>query len=279
MSEAKAELANWAQKIRKLWPQRISAPMAIIYDKVAVPGLIRFHQNVAAEITSSLTHGAVLDMGTGPGHLLVEIARRSSQLNLTGIDLSIKMLEMAKASIQRDTDRTVITPRQDQNAPESDPRSIRLVHGNVKKLPFDDGTFDLVVSTLSIHHWHDPARGISECARVTAPGGRCWIYDLRTDVWPKSYDTLITGNKAARMILGWIFRFHGIKPRRFQPSILASSLDPELNVQADLHEGYVKLIIEKPPFKAKHHIETASSSQDISSQSPPALATQYTDFN
>ena len=51
--------------------------------------------------------------------------------------------------------------------------------GDVVTLPFADGSVDLVVSTLSLHHWDDPAAGLDEIVRVLAPGGQAWIYDFR----------------------------------------------------------------------------------------------------
>jgi SAM-dependent methyltransferase len=51
--------------------------------------------------------------------------------------------------------------------------------GDVAKLPYRDGSVDLVVSTLSQHHWPDRPAALAELARVLAPGGRIWIYDLR----------------------------------------------------------------------------------------------------
>jgi SAM-dependent methyltransferase len=51
--------------------------------------------------------------------------------------------------------------------------------GDVAALPYRDGSVDLAVSTLSLHHWPDLAGAVRELARVRAPGGRVWIYDLR----------------------------------------------------------------------------------------------------
>ena len=51
-----------------------------------------------------------------------------------------------------------------------------------ESLPFSAGKFDLVLSTLSAHHWADPGAAINEQARVLRPGGQLpRIYDLRRE--------------------------------------------------------------------------------------------------
>jgi SAM-dependent methyltransferase len=56
--------------------------------------------------------------------------------------------------------------------------------GDVAALAFPDRSFDLVVSTLSMHHWADPAAGLAEIGRVLRPGARALIWDLRPGVRP-----------------------------------------------------------------------------------------------
>jgi SAM-dependent methyltransferase len=48
----------------------------------------------------------------------------------------------------------------------------------VAALPFGEASFDVVVSTLSAHHWPDPAGGLAEIHWVLRPGAVAWIYDL-----------------------------------------------------------------------------------------------------
>jgi SAM-dependent methyltransferase len=50
--------------------------------------------------------------------------------------------------------------------------------GDVAALPFPDASFDVVVSTLSLHHWRDPARGLAEIYRVLRPGAVALVYDV-----------------------------------------------------------------------------------------------------
>jgi ubiquinone/menaquinone biosynthesis C-methylase UbiE len=56
---------------------------------------------------------------------------------------------------------------------------ITFTVADVGRLPFPDGSFDLVVSTISQHHWTDPAGGLQEVNRVLRPGAQAWIYDFR----------------------------------------------------------------------------------------------------
>jgi SAM-dependent methyltransferase len=48
-------------------------------------------------------------------------------------------------------------------------------------LPFPDGNLDFVVSTLSLHHWPNPAQAFQEIYRVLKPGGQFLVFDLRRD--------------------------------------------------------------------------------------------------
>jgi ubiquinone/menaquinone biosynthesis C-methylase UbiE len=59
--------------------------------------------------------------------------------------------------------------------------------GDVAALAFPDQSFDLVVSTLSMHHWADPAAGLAEIGRVLRPGARALIWDFRPGVRPHPF--------------------------------------------------------------------------------------------
>ncbi len=225
---------GWLRRIRWLLPQDIRGPMAMLYEKVAAPGLAEFHAGVAREVVAALDCGRILDVGTGPGHLLAEISRHSQDIELVGVDLSARMLKIA-------ADVTRRSAASDGTAAE---RPVRLVRADVGELPFPDGTFDLVVSTLSLHHWHDAARGIAECLRVTAAGGQCWIYDLRTDVSAATHSSFVTASGLRRLALGWVFRFHGVDPDDYGPRIVARWADGA-SVRVQVRPAHVKLVMAK----------------------------------
>lgn len=131
------------------------------YDRHAAWIARRLRARIVADVTAGdLPDGArVLDAGTGPGRLPIEIAAALPHLRLDGVDLSPQMIEYARH--QPGAERVTFTA------------------GDVADLPFPDATFDLIVSSLSQHHWAVPEQGVRELRRLLRPGGRLWIYDFR----------------------------------------------------------------------------------------------------
>jgi ubiquinone/menaquinone biosynthesis C-methylase UbiE len=245
----------------------------VLYEKVAMGGLRGFHQQVASEITSSLKSGKILDVGTGPGQLLIEITRRNPNIELVGFDLSRKMLKIAKKLTEKDAEvcagTTATGPAPTTVTTNLSSGLIRFVRGDVSNLPFSDGEFDLVVSTLSLHHWHNAARGIQECLRVIAPGGRCWIYDLRTAVPVRMHAKLITGEGLGRLARSWIFKFHGVDPKQYEARTVSSWLAGGATVEVNIHAAYLKLNIEKPLCESQEGTICSKSVPLVNSVSLP----------
>ncbi len=120
---------------------------------------------IAADVAAAVPGGAsVLEVGCGPGHLSVRMAR-DHDLRVTASDLDPAMVERARRSVERSFEA-------------ADPGRPVLVQADVAALPFEDGMFDAVVSTFSMHHWADPDAGLAEIHRVLRPGGRALIWDF-----------------------------------------------------------------------------------------------------
>lgn len=105
----------------------------------------------------------VLDVGCGTGTLAMDVARRVGRAGrVVGIDPSAEQIARANAKAIR------------RHVP------IEFQIGVIEQLPFLDQTFDVVLSTLMMHHL--PAslkrQGLAEIARVLKPGGRLVIADF-----------------------------------------------------------------------------------------------------
>ena len=63
---------------------------------------------------------------------------------------------------------------------KSQPRGLQIhfQQATAESLPFPDGSFDLVFSTMTFHHWSDQRKAIGEIRRVLAPGGRWLLADM-----------------------------------------------------------------------------------------------------
>jgi ubiquinone/menaquinone biosynthesis C-methylase UbiE len=163
-----------------------------IYDLTARRLMRGVYRRFAEDIVDAAPDGgAVLDVGTGPGVLLVEIGRRRKDLRLTGIDLSPDMIEAATRNLR----------------PFGDRASARTA--DVTDLPFPDDSFDVVVSSFSLHHWDDPAAAVPELARVLRPGGRLYVYDFRS----APFDMLVDAARQHSVLDGQSPRRTEIRPR------------------------------------------------------------------
>ncbi|BAZ47485.1 type 11 methyltransferase [Nostoc sp. NIES-4103] len=105
----------------------------------------------------------VLDIGCGTGRLLERLATQFPDLRGTGLDLSPNMLQVARLSNRHH------------------PRLIFL-EGKAESLPFAEGQFDAVFSSISFLHYLQPQQVLSEVARVLVPGGRFYLVDISTKI-------------------------------------------------------------------------------------------------
>ena len=118
-----------------------------------------------------------LDVGCGNGAFTELLAARCAPAAIDGIDPAEGMLAFART-------RPVAS-------------LARFQTGDAMALPFGDGTFDAAVMPLVIFFVPDPAKGVAEMVRVTAPGGMVTAYawDMLGGGFP--YENLRTALRAA----------------------------------------------------------------------------------
>ena len=98
----------------------------------------------------------VLDVGCGPGNLLVALSADTPEL-LIGVDVDETFLVFGRSQIETLVEKPTVPPT--------------LLRASLPTLPFADETFDLVTCFLVMPHVPDDNAALTELARVLKPGG------------------------------------------------------------------------------------------------------------
>ena len=140
----------------------------------------------------------VLDMGCGRGAVLTAVARRLTSGRATGLDL---WSTHDQSGNSRD-----VTLR--NAALEGVENRVAVETGDMRALPFPDGTFSLVVSSLAIHNIRsnpERARAVAEAWRVLEPGGHLAIADIHAAALYARTLGRLGATGIVRRRLGWRF--------------------------------------------------------------------------
>jgi SAM-dependent methyltransferase len=135
----------------RLW-RLFRGPLALQFDRLATRWDSMRDPEHLASVESALATvdpppGRALDLGTGTGAAALAIARRWPETQVVGVDIARQMVEVARRKLP----------------PELGSR-VRFDVGDAARLPFPDGSFDLVVLANMIPFF-------GELARAVAPGG------------------------------------------------------------------------------------------------------------
>lgn len=131
--------------------------IATVYD-ASLPAHVVEHylRKRTAFVTAACPPGAALDVGCGTGALAERLAARGYEM--AGIDPSEGMLDVLR-----------------QRGP-----AVRAIKASGTALPFEDDSFDLVLTVATLHHIADPEavrQTLAEMVRVSRPSGRVLIWD------------------------------------------------------------------------------------------------------
>ena len=103
----------------------------------------------------------ILDIATGTADLAIEASNIPS-VNITGLDLSEKMLEIGKEKIKK----------------RNLQKTIQLQKGDAENLPFKDNSFDVVMVAFGVRNFENLNKGLSEMNRVLKPNGKLMILEF-----------------------------------------------------------------------------------------------------
>jgi len=135
---------------------RIAEGYAAWWSPVHRGATLRLLDEVAGEAAEGACR--ILDVGCGTGALSVAAAERWPTVTVDAIDASDGMLAIARGEL--DEHRAPVRTR------------VRYAQGHADRLPFDDGTFDVVVSAFVLQLVPSRPRALREMRRVLRPGGR-----------------------------------------------------------------------------------------------------------
>jgi len=106
----------------------------------------------------------ILDLGTGPGLLSIEILRKNPQATIIGIDPLVKMLQLAKGNVEKAHFQT-----------------FEPIIGVSENIPLKNDSIDVIASRFSLPYWTQPNKSFEEMARVLKPGGKVILEALNRD--------------------------------------------------------------------------------------------------
>jgi ubiquinone/menaquinone biosynthesis C-methylase UbiE len=138
---------RWSRTYEDSWLQRF------FFDRV--------HQAVLTLVANRTEPRSLLDVGCGTGRLLRAARARWPNAEMIGVDPAKGMLEVARH----------LTP------------GVTFHAGLAESLPLPDASVDVVLSTISFHHWKDQAAGVREVARVLRPEGYFFLTDVSAPAW------------------------------------------------------------------------------------------------
>ena len=130
------------------------------YDRSILQSLVfrNSHEMFIRQIVSDKTISRVLDIGCGTGELALKLKNYRSDIDISGIDISSNMINIAKTKAKFDT-------------------GIDFRVGDVEHMPYEDNYFDCITCAHSFHHYPNKRKAIREMFRVLKDEGKVMIVD------------------------------------------------------------------------------------------------------
>ena len=172
----------------------------------------------------------VLDLGCGPGDVMMRLARACPSLKITAVDGSPAMIELAQQAI----------------AECGLSMSISALQGYVPGLPLPVGHFDAVLSKDFLHHLPDPMVLWHEARRLIKPGGFICVMDLRRPDSPEAAQEIVqtvAANEAEVLKTDFYNSLlAAFTPEEIREQLKAAALNLDVTMSGDRHmmiKGYI----------------------------------------
>ena len=186
------------------------------YDRLTdIKGVNSSFTKMAGYVAARFTEGRLLDVGTGPGRLLVELKEQIPRMELHGLDISASMLKIAaeKLGVQA-----------------------VLKEGNITKTDYPADYFDCIVCTGSFYNWDNPIDGLNEMFRILKPGQKAYLFETTRDYDPDLLNINMQNNLAG---YGQLRRFMSIMFLKKQLKMTYSTAEyNQLVLQSKFRDSY-----------------------------------------
>jgi ubiquinone/menaquinone biosynthesis C-methylase UbiE len=153
MSSPSSDVAEASRRYFNRWATR--------YDRSWAQIWFRENHRLIVQAADPATDARILDLGCGTGQLAARLARQVPQGTVLGVDPAQEMIRVARRQHRR--------------------KNLSFEAGSSDAIPAAAAAFDVVVSTISFHHWTRPAESLREIARVLRSDGRLLILDFCRD--------------------------------------------------------------------------------------------------
>ncbi len=118
---------------------------------------------------------SVVDLGTGPAHIPIELVQRWPDAKVLGIDLADSMLEVAERNVQA----------------AGLAEQVGLCRDDAKALDLPSETFSAVISNSIVHHLPEPILVLQEAARIARGNAVLFVRDLMRPANRAELDALV----------------------------------------------------------------------------------------
>ena len=138
------------------------APRYDFLNRLLSVGQDKYWRQRAIDLLDPIGNERILDVATGTGDMVIEVAKRNLSVQIFGIDFSQRMLDLGRIKIARNGYN----------------QAVSLQIGSGECLPFADESFDGVICAFGIRNFADVQLGLREFFRVLKPGGRVVVLEF-----------------------------------------------------------------------------------------------------
>lgn len=151
-------------------------------------------KEIAQYLTSRVRQGRLLDIGTGPGRLLLEIYNLNPNIELYGLDISNSMIQQAKKNLAG--------------------IDIDLRQGNIQNSDYKSNFFDVITCSGSFYLWNHPEQCLEEIYRLLKDGCSAYLFETYKNFDKEEFKIALRAN----------IRQEGVFRRFLAPSFLKKQI-------------------------------------------------------